>query len=464
MNLHRRLRSLLVRSGVSGEPEQLTAEQWRSLAQQLNAAFTRWELETLQHERTAASQKREIQALFTDLAGEHLKLESVLNTLPQALAGLDAQGNLLFATSGFEQLLGAGELAPGAPVLTRMSPSAASLSDLLGGRDSLAVHLVTPEGERPVQLLATWNGGRLLGAVLHAEWQPSSPSPGRAVAAAAPVRVRPDVFGFRLAVLLPPGEESEGMRQRLQGIGAAVLFAPPTAASLDVLRQAGELHALLLDPAAWQLTDALEKDPVLARVPLLAVVPAGRQGYEAGSVSIDAAPDDLARALLEIRSQGFPTEEQVEGPPRLRVLVVDDEPVTRMIVEECVLSLGHECHVAEDGAEAWRMHSQQPFNVIISDWVMPSTTGVELCGMVRSHVRECYTYFILLTGKKDSPQVSEAVSAAGADDYLTKPLNPTDIERRLQVAARFAARERQLRNGAPLRSAAFPTMAAGTVA
>lgn len=460
MILHRRLRSLLTRCGVSHEATHLSPEEWGSLSQILNSAFTRWDMETLQHERTAVSLKREMQALFNDLAAEHLKLESVLNALEQPLAGLDLDGQLLFASSGFERFWPAEQMVTGTAVLNLLSDSSgrggfSNLEALVGSRYSVNVQLATPAGLTALQLCPTWNGGRLLGAVLYAA--ETAPDP---VHTTEPAQTRMELFGTRLGLLLAESAETALLRQRLQGLGAAVLSLPPTRESLNALRSAGELQALLVDPAAWELTEALEQEAALAAVPLLAVVRKGMgEGHEVGSVRVDASPDELARALLELRAQGFPTEEQAAAPAGLRVLVVDDEPVTRMIVEECVLSLGHECHVAENGAQAWEMHSQKAFNVIISDWVMPSMTGVELCGMVRSHTRECYTYFILLTGKKDSPQVSDAVTEAGADDYLTKPLNPSDIERRLQVAARFAARERQLRNG--YRPPPLPATAAG---
>jgi DNA-binding response OmpR family regulator len=80
--------------------------------------------------------------------------------------------------------------------------------------------------------------------------------------------------------------------------------------------------------------------------------------------------------------------------------------------------------------------------VIVSDWVMPGMTGVELCRQVRAHPGECYTYFILLTGKRQDEEVVHSLREAGADDYLSKPLNPADIERRLEVVARMAAHRR----------------------
>ena len=120
----------------------------------------------------------------------------------------------------------------------------------------------------------------------------------------------------------------------------------------------------------------------------------------------------------------------------MRVLIAEDEPVARKIIQRALEGLNHECVVAEDGLHAWRAVQKYGFDVIISDLMMPDIDGFELCRRVRK--LGGYTYFILLTG------VSEIASRlsgmeAGADDYLTKPLDLVELRLRLIAAERISA-------------------------
>jgi diguanylate cyclase (GGDEF)-like protein len=126
----------------------------------------------------------------------------------------------------------------------------------------------------------------------------------------------------------------------------------------------------------------------------------------------------------------------------LRILVVDDDATSRLIARTAVQSLGHECRTESDGARAWQSFQSHPPEVVISDWMMPGLSGLELCRRVRG---DCagYAYFILVTSRKDLDRVLEGMNA-GADDYLVKPLDPDDLQARLIAAARVTALHRQL--------------------
>jgi two-component system chemotaxis response regulator CheY len=143
------------------------------------------------------------------------------------------------------------------------------------------------------------------------------------------------------------------------------------------------------------------------------------------------------------------------APPgtSLDVLVVeDDEDVREMIASE-ILSYGHRCRAAVDGEHAVRLLAQRPADVIVSDWDMPSMSGLELCQRVRSaHADAPYTYFILLTAHVDRAHLFEGM-AAGADDYQRKPLNVDELEARLVSAGRVVTLHRRLeRQTAELRA------------
>lgn len=127
----------------------------------------------------------------------------------------------------------------------------------------------------------------------------------------------------------------------------------------------------------------------------------------------------------------------------MRILVVDDEPTSRVIAEAALRNLGHECHTLADGAQAWEaIRSRRP-DVVISDWTMPGLTGLELCAKVRGHELDAYTYFILVTAHRERHQVIQGMRA-GADDYLVKPLDVDDLQVRLIAASRITSLHRQL--------------------
>jgi diguanylate cyclase (GGDEF)-like protein len=137
------------------------------------------------------------------------------------------------------------------------------------------------------------------------------------------------------------------------------------------------------------------------------------------------------------------SRETSAGPDAMRILVVDDEPTSRLTAQMALRDLGHRCHTASDGAQAWNAFRSSRPDVVISDWMMPRLTGVELCRKIRSDAAGGYTYFIMVTGLGAREQVVEGMSA-GADDYLVKPLDPGDLQARLVAAARVTSLHREL--------------------
>ena len=120
----------------------------------------------------------------------------------------------------------------------------------------------------------------------------------------------------------------------------------------------------------------------------------------------------------------------------MKVLVVDDDPTSRLIAQMSVRDLGHECDTATDGLEAWDAFRSNPSDLVISDWLMPGLTGLQLCRRIRAHPEGGYTHFIMVTRQDSRDRVAEAMDA-GADDYLVKPLNHDDIRARLIAAERI---------------------------
>src|SRR5260370_35249304 len=123
------------------------------------------------------------------------------------------------------------------------------------------------------------------------------------------------------------------------------------------------------------------------------------------------------------------------GGPTIQILIAEDDPNVRSLVQNVVRDLGHAPSCAKNGIEALDLYNAGGTDVVVSDWMMPRMDGVELCRCVRSRQGAPYTYFILLTALDDSEHRLAGMQA-GADDYLAKPFNLSDIEARLIAAER----------------------------
>ena len=128
----------------------------------------------------------------------------------------------------------------------------------------------------------------------------------------------------------------------------------------------------------------------------------------------------------------------------MKVLIAEDDSITRKIVGRTVEKLGHEIVSASNGAEAWNeFQGDDGIEVVLSDWMMPGMNGLELCRRIRQAERPDYTYFILLTSRGSREHLVEGMRA-GADEYLTKPLNGEQLKAKLLDAARVASARQRL--------------------
>ncbi|MCA1687813.1 MAG: diguanylate cyclase [Actinobacteria bacterium] len=126
------------------------------------------------------------------------------------------------------------------------------------------------------------------------------------------------------------------------------------------------------------------------------------------------------------------------------ILIAEDDAVSRTILRRSVEKFGHECLAAEDGKKAWELYRETPeVDVIISDWMMPGMDGLELCRSIRGEERDGYTYFIFLTALGDKDHLLTGLKA-GADDYLSKPLDRDELQVRLISASRVTTLHRRL--------------------
>ena len=128
----------------------------------------------------------------------------------------------------------------------------------------------------------------------------------------------------------------------------------------------------------------------------------------------------------------------------MRVLIAEDDTISRMVLEKTVEKFGHECLAARDGLEAWKLFQNNPnVDAIVSDWMMPEMNGLELCRRVREGDRGERTFFIFLTSLGSQEHLLEGMRA-GADAYLTKPLDKEQLQARLVEASQIRSLNQHL--------------------
>lgn len=130
----------------------------------------------------------------------------------------------------------------------------------------------------------------------------------------------------------------------------------------------------------------------------------------------------------------------------MKILTVEDDAVSRAVLRQALQRLGHEPVEAEDGNAAWELlQKTEAVRVVVSDWIMPNSDGLELCKRVRGRTDHEYVYFVLLTSRDASGENRMAAAEAGVDDFLTKPLEFSDLWTRLRVAERILRYTKQVR-------------------
>jgi len=126
-----------------------------------------------------------------------------------------------------------------------------------------------------------------------------------------------------------------------------------------------------------------------------------------------------------------------------RVLIADDEATTRRLLEAQLNVWGYEVLSTGDGLEAWDILARDSaVQVAIIDWMMPELDGLGLCRRVRAAIFRP-VYLIMLTSKTAKINVAQGLDA-GADDYITKPFNPTELRARVGVGERMVLLQMEL--------------------
>jgi two-component system, cell cycle response regulator len=120
----------------------------------------------------------------------------------------------------------------------------------------------------------------------------------------------------------------------------------------------------------------------------------------------------------------------------MQIAIIDDDPIARQILRSSLTRLGLDVIEFPDGGAAWEYFLANPPRFVITDWLMPNLDGLDLIRNIRSARFHGYTYAIILTGKEDKTDVVTGLSA-GADDYLTKPFDISELRARVNIGLRI---------------------------
>lgn len=146
-------------------------------------------------------------------------------------------------------------------------------------------------------------------------------------------------------------------------------------------------------------------------------------------------------ARVPLIRRGRPTETH-----DVRILVVDDQGFWRRALEECLLEHGHQVTCAESGDKAWQvLESEAGVDILVTDWVMPGMSGLDLCRKARGMPRGRYLPIILLTSGGEGMSLVSALDA-GADAFIGKPFDEPELLAQIRVVERILALESRLEN------------------
>ncbi len=127
----------------------------------------------------------------------------------------------------------------------------------------------------------------------------------------------------------------------------------------------------------------------------------------------------------------------------MRILIAEDDPVSRKMLSRALTRMGHDVISAENGRDAWQRLRADPVRLVIADWEMPEMDGVELVQRIRKDRDGNYTYLILLTSRSQRQDKVIGLEA-GADDYITKPFDRDELMVRIRAGERIIALQEEL--------------------
>ena len=128
----------------------------------------------------------------------------------------------------------------------------------------------------------------------------------------------------------------------------------------------------------------------------------------------------------------------------MKILIAEDDPVSRRVLEATLLKWGYEVLVATNGTDAWEiMQRDDAPSLAVLDIMMPGIDGLEVCRRVRQSPSATPPYLILLTAMASKDEVVNGIQA-GANDYLSKPFHREELKARVAVGAQMLSLQKNL--------------------
>jgi two-component system cell cycle response regulator len=134
----------------------------------------------------------------------------------------------------------------------------------------------------------------------------------------------------------------------------------------------------------------------------------------------------------------------LQDKPAAQILVADDSPLFRDMLQKMLLEWGYHVIAVDDGKKAWDVLRQENGpRLALLDWMMPGMEGAEVCRQVRAGIRDRYIYMMLLSVRADLEDVVKGMES-GADDYIVKPFQVEELHARLRAGRRVLALQEEL--------------------
>ncbi len=152
---------------------------------------------------------------------------------------------------------------------------------------------------------------------------------------------------------------------------------------------------------------------------------------------LEAVP--LAPEMLDVEA----LQSKVVTPYKLRILLVDDDRSILLMMQHLLVQAGHTVTTARNGVEALHLIEESMPQLIITDWIMPEMDGIEFCKALRQNPAWRNIYVFIVTAQESTERLVEAFEA-GANDYLTKPINLKVLGARLWAAQRVVQLQEEL--------------------
>jgi putative two-component system response regulator len=124
----------------------------------------------------------------------------------------------------------------------------------------------------------------------------------------------------------------------------------------------------------------------------------------------------------------------------MRILIVDDDDIATDVLANALTRFGHNVTAARNGFEALELIRSGEYRLVVLDWEMPGMSGIELCRHIRARYASGYVYIILLTARRGTRSIVEGLKA-GADDFISKPFEPEELDVRIHAGSRILALE-----------------------